>query len=80
MAQEHEASINPLAMGAGLTVGVLWVAMAVWSLISAFQGGANGRPDWALAWGLVGILLGAAGCSAIVGTLWHQLRVKRQHA
>ncbi len=79
MADEH-ARVNPLAVGAGLTVGVLWLAMATWCLVTSIQGGLNHRPDWALAWALVGVLLGAAGGAAIVGTLWHQYRVKRHHA
>ncbi len=67
---------NVIALGAGIVVGVLWLAMALASLVSAFQGMANGRSDWWLAWFLVGILLAAAGLSAIGATLWHQFRVK----
>ena len=67
---------NLVALAAGLVVGVLWLAMAAWSLISAFQGLANGRSDWWLAWFLVGILLGAAGLCSIGATLWHQFKVK----
>ncbi len=67
---------NLVALAAGLVVGVLWLAMALWSLISAFQGLANGRSDWWLAWFLVGILLGAPGLCSIGATLWHQFKVK----
>ncbi len=67
---------NMVALAAGLLVGVLWLAMALWSLVSAFQGLANGRSDWWLAWFLVGILLGAAGLCSIGATLWHQFKVK----
>lgn len=67
---------NLIALGAGLAVGVVWLAMALWSLISAFQGLANHRSDWWLAWFLVGILLGAAGLCSIGATLWHQFKVK----
>jgi hypothetical protein len=66
-----------VALGAGFLVGVLWLAMAMASLISAFQGLANGRTDWWLAWFLVGTLLAAAGLCAIGATLWHEFRVKR---
>ncbi len=68
---------NLVAIGSGVVVGVLWLAMAIASLVSAFQGLANGRSDWWLAWFLVGILLAAAGLSAIGATLWHEFRVKR---
>ncbi len=67
---------NMVALAAGIIVGLLWLAMALWSLISAFQGLANGRSDWWLAWFLVGVLLGAAGLCSIGATLWHQLKVK----
>ncbi len=67
---------NMVALAAGIVVGVLWLAMAFWSLVSAFQGLANGRSDWWLAWFLVGILLGAAGLCSIGATLWHQFKVK----
>lgn len=67
---------NLVAIAAGAVVGVLWLAMAITSLVSAFQGLANGRSDWWLAWFLVGTLLGAAGLTAIGATLWHELKVK----
>ncbi len=67
---------NLVAIGAGVVVGVLWLAMAIASLVSAFQGLANGRSDWWLAWFLVGVLLAAAGLAAIGATLWHELKVK----
>lgn len=67
---------NLVALGAGIVVGVLWIAMAAASLVSAFQGLANHRSDWWLAWFLVGILLGAAGIAAIAATFWHQFKVK----
>lgn len=64
-----------LAVGAG--IGILWLGLAGVALVSAARGLANGRSDWALGWGLVGILLAAAGASAVVGTWWHQYRVLR---
>jgi hypothetical protein len=48
--------------------------MAVTSFWSAARGFANDRSDWGIAWGLVGILLLAAGIAAMVGTWWHQTR------
>ncbi len=76
MAADSAHSPNVVALASGTIVGVLWLAMAIASLVSAFQGLANGRSDWWLAWFLVGILLAAAGLSAIGATLWHELRVK----
>ncbi len=75
---EPSTDVRPsiIALGAGIIVGVLWLAMAVASLVSAFQGMANGRSDWWLAWFLVGILLGAAGLCAIGATFWHEYKVK----
>ena len=67
---------NLIALAAGILVGVLWLAMATASLVSAFHGLANHRSDWWLAWFLVGILLAAAGLCAIGATLWHQFKVK----
>ncbi len=66
---------NTKALAAGFGIGILWIVMAVTSLWSAFRGGANDRPDWALAWGLVGVLMLAAGIAAMVGTWWHLTRV-----
>lgn len=63
-------------MAIGAIIGALWIAMALASLWSAFQGLQNGRTDWMLGWGLVGILLLIAGTSAVVGTWIHQYRLK----
>ncbi|HUH12421.1 MAG TPA: hypothetical protein VMK65_04905 [Longimicrobiales bacterium] len=63
-------------MAIGATIGALWIAMALASLWSAFQGLQNGRSDWFLGWGLVGVLLLLAGTSAVVGTWIHQYRLK----
>ncbi len=76
MAADSARTPSVVALGAGIVIGVLWLAMAIASLVSAFQGLANGRSDWWLAWFLVGTLLGAAGLCAIGATLWHQFRVK----
>ena len=70
---------RPKVMGTGLVVGVLWLLMAGTSIWSALRGAANDRGDWALAWGLVGGLLLVAGLAAIVGTWWHENRVRRDH-
>ena len=63
-------------MAIGAIIGALWIVMALASLWSAFQGLQNGRADWMLGWGLVGILLLIAGTSAVVGTWIHQYRLK----
>lgn len=63
----------------GLTIGVLWLAMAATTLLSSYQGYQNDRRDWGLAWGLVGMLLLGAGLAAIVGTWWHYRRVLKHH-
>lgn len=66
-----------LVLGAGAVIGVLWIAMAGASLYSSFRGYSNGRADWGLGWGLVGVLLLAAGVAALVGSWWHVNRVAR---
>jgi len=68
---------NTAALGAGFGLGILWLVMAGTSLWSAARGFLNGRADWGIAWGLVGVLLAAAGTAAIIGTWWHQTRVLR---
>lgn len=78
MVNEQDRRGRSLGLATGFTVGVLWIAMAVAALVSAFQGLQNERPDWALGWGLVGGLLLAAGASALVGSWWHEFRVKRR--
>lgn len=66
-------------LGTGIVVGVLWLLMAGTSIWSAIRGAANDRGDWALAWGLVGGLLLVAGLAAIIGSWWHENRVRRNH-
>ena len=66
---------NKLALLAGFGIGGTWVLLALYSLFSAMKGAANDRPDFALAWGLVGTFLLGAGLAALVGTWWHNLRV-----
>ncbi len=69
-----------LAIVPGILVGVLWIAMAIAALVSSARGYANDRTDWGLGWGLVGVLLLAAGIAAIAGTWWHNYRViRRRH-
>jgi hypothetical protein len=70
---------DTIALGAGFGIGVLWLVMAATSLWSSARGYLNGRSDWGLAWGLVGVLLLAAGIAAMVGTWWHQTRVLDEH-
>jgi hypothetical protein len=66
---------NVVALGAGFGIGIFWLLMAGTSLWSAWRGYLNDRYDWALAWGLIGLLLGAAGVAAMFGTWWHLTRV-----
>jgi hypothetical protein len=65
---------NTAALGVGFGIGIFWWIMAATSLWSAARGYANHRYDWGLAWGLVGLLLAAAGTAAMVGTWWHLSR------
>jgi hypothetical protein len=57
-------------------VGVLWILMALVALVSAARGFQNDRLDWGFGWGLVGLLLLAGGLAALIGTWWHQSRVR----
>lgn len=66
-----ERGAAPLGLLAGFTVGVLWVLLAIATLVSAVRGMAAGRPDWVLGWGLVGLLLMGAGLSALIGSWLH---------
>lgn len=76
-----ETDSIPKKMGAigGFAVGVIWLALAANAIWGSVQGYANGRSDWGLGWGLVGFFLLAAALSALVGTWWHNFRVKRDH-
>jgi hypothetical protein len=65
-----------VALGAGFGIGLLWWAMAVTCLWTAYTGYSNGRFDWGLIWGLIGLLLAGAGTAAMVGTWWHLTRVR----
>lgn len=67
---------NTVALGVGFGIGLLWWAMAVTCLWTAYTGYGNGRFDWGLIWGLVGLLLAGAGTAAMVGTWWHLTRVR----
>ena len=71
MAKVSLSERSRIALAAALTISVLWTAMAATALWSAARGFANGRPDWGLGWGLVGVLLLAAGAAAGIGTWWH---------
>ena len=70
---------RPKVLGTGIVMGVLWLIMAGTSIWSAMRGAANGREDWALAWGLVGGLLAIAGLGALIGSWWHENRVRGRH-
>jgi hypothetical protein len=71
---------NPLALAAGFGIGVLWIAMALWCLISAANGYADQRSDYGLIWAVVGVLLLGAGIAALVGTWWHQFALPRRRS
>lgn len=77
MANEQQQQNRSVGLATGIILGILWIAMAVATLISAVEGFQNNRNDWGLGWGLVGALLLLAGASAIVGSWWHEFRVKR---
>ena len=70
---------NTVPLLSGFGIGVLWWIMAVTCLWSSFRGYNHGRFDWGLLWGLVGVLLAAAGTAAMVGTWWHLSRVQQDH-
>jgi ABC-type transport system involved in cytochrome c biogenesis permease component len=70
---------NTTALAIGFGVGILWIAMAITSLWSAVRGFNNDRADWGVTWGLVGLLLLAAGIAAMVGTWLHQTRHTESH-
>lgn len=66
---------NTVALGAGFGIGILWWLMAATCFWSAYRGYAHDRHDWGLIWGLIGLLLAAAGTAAMFGTWWHLSRV-----
>ncbi len=63
----------------GFVVGLLWLAMAATAIWASARGYANDRSGWGLGWGLVGFFLLAAALSALVGTWWHNFRIRRNH-
>jgi len=75
----HGPPENTTALGVGFTVGILWWVMAGTCLWSSARGYGNGRFDWGLGWGLVGVLLAAAGSAAMFGTWWHLTRHNQEH-
>lgn len=74
-ASATRAPQNTVALGAGFGVGIVWIILAGTALWSSARGFSNARHDWGIAYGLVGVLLLAAGLAAMVGTWWHQTRV-----
>ncbi len=70
---------NRLALASGFGIGIVWVITALFILLNAVRGFADKRPDYGLSWSIVGVLLLAAGASALVGTWWHVLRKPAQH-
>ena len=75
----HQPPRNTTALGVGFGIGILWVAMGIVSIASAIRGYSNHRYDWGLAWGLIGLLITAAGMIAMIATWWHQTRVRDDH-
>jgi hypothetical protein len=67
---------NTVALGTGLGVFLVWWTMAITCFWSAYRGYDHGRYDWGLMWGLIGLLLAAAGTAAMLGTWWHLSRVR----
>lgn len=71
----HRPPRNVVALGVGFGIGILWLLMAGTSILSAIRGYGNQRYDWALMWGLIGLLLLGAGLAAMIGTWIHQTRI-----
>jgi hypothetical protein len=69
---------NTVALGTALGIFLFWWWMAITCLWSSYRGYSHGRYDWGLIWGLIGLLLAAAGTAAMFGTWWHLSRV-REH-
>jgi len=67
----HNGALDKLGKVAGFGIGVIWVVLAIATLIAAARGSTYDRPDYALSWGLVGLFLLGAGLSALIGTWWH---------
>ena len=70
---------NPMALATGFGIGILWIASALYILVHAIRGFMDHRPDYGMSWSLVGVLLLAAGVSAVIGTWWHLLRRPEAH-
>ena len=78
---KENRSIPTLAAAVpGFIIGVLWIGMAAAALWASARGYANDRAGWGLGWGIVGAFLLAAGLAALIGTWWHNFRVKRSTA
>jgi hypothetical protein len=75
-ARQKSPPQNTAALGVGFGIGILWWIMGITSLWSSFRGYGNERYDWGLAWGLIGLLLLAAGTAAMVGTWMHLTRAQ----
>ena len=78
--KENRSISRTIAAVPGFIIGILWLAMAAAVIWTSARGYANDRSDWGLGWAIVGFFLTAAGLSALIGTWWHNFRVKRnQH-
>lgn len=70
---------NTAALGVAFTIGISWWVMSITCLWSSARGYINGRFDWGLTWGLVGLLLAAGGTAVMFGTWWHLTRHDQNH-
>lgn len=76
---QHGPPRNNAALLAGFGIGIFWVIMGITALWSSVRGYNNHRYDWGLAWGLIGLLITAAGMIAMIATWWHLTRVHDDH-
>ena len=80
MAVNGTHKTNPIALAAGFSIGVIWIAIAIWCFSAAIKGYNDSRTDYGLVWTVVGALLAGAGLSALIGTWWHQFALPRRRA
>lgn len=79
MAKDHATSRSKVPTIIGFTIGVVLILLALNTLASSARGFRQGLLDWGVGYGLVGVLILAAGLSSIIGTWWHQNRVVGRH-
>ncbi|HLU25131.1 MAG TPA: hypothetical protein VKZ58_05450 [Longimicrobiales bacterium] len=79
MAQGHASGQSTVPAIIGFAIGIILVLLGFIALSSSARGFGQGLADWGVGYGLVGVLILAAGCAAIVGTWWHRTRVVGRH-